>query len=347
MKKQKNHVMHRAVVSLMGGAALLGLSACDEGTPATPTAPAATEQAAEAPQPVAGSSAADALLEGLIYDLGKQASEVASHPELTESVRNMLALLEEYYTQSAEQLSGKPEKVRLALRLADTARDLTAWERACNSYDRARADYDALPDAERSKSEVRRYLSAINNGKGFCMMQQRKFNEALELYTKALEVDAALYELVAPPEGEALPEGDVEPELARAAEDYFFSYRCLGECQELAGDPEEARETLKSGIELAKRLNRLNPTMNLQYIRLLGALGNLEIRCGNEREALQKWAEAASMCQRLFNATTNLSVRYKTQRQLQNLVPNIKALQEKLQPAEQPAEQPAAPAPQA
>ena len=348
MKKQKNNVMHRAAVALVGGAALLGLSSCDEGTQASPAAPAAAEKPVEAPQPVADSSATQALLEGLVYDLGKQASEVASHPELTESVRNMLALLEDYYTQNADQLTGKPEKVRLAVRLAEIARDLTAWERACNSYDRARADFDALPESERSKADVRRYLSAICNGKGFCMMQQRKFNEALELYTKALEVDAALYELVAPPEGEALPEGDVEPALARAAEDYFFSYRCLGECQELSGDPEEARETLKSGIELAKRLNRLNPTMNLQYIRLLGALGNLEIRCGNEREALQKWAEAASMCQRLFNATTNLSVRYKAQRQLQNLVPNIKALQEKLQPAEQPAaEQPAAPAPQA
>lgn len=340
MKKQQNIVMQRTMATLLGASALLGLSSCEDEQKTTTTTPQVVEKPAEAAPAPVDTSAKDALFEAMLYDLGKQASELASHPELTESVRNMLALMEDYYSQTADSTKGTTPRLRLSVRLADVARDLTAWERACNSYDRALADYEALPAAERDKTEAKRMLSAIYNGRGFCLMQQRKFSEAQEYYTKALAIDAALYELVAPPEGEALPEGDVEPALARAAEDYFFSYRCLGECQEFVGDPEEARETLKNGIELAKRLDRLSPGMNLQYIRLLGALGNLEVRCGNEREALLKWADAANMCQRLFRSTGNLSIRYKTQRQLQSLMPNIKALQEKLQPAEQSAAQP-------
>ncbi len=334
-------VMKKKHIMFLSAAAMLGLCACED-----ETAPASTSVATEpakqevtTPPAEVKPDAQKALFEALLYDLGKQASENASHPELNESVRNMLALAEEYYTRNAEATTGTVEKARLALHLANITRDLTAWERACNSYDRARGDYDALPEAERSKPEVRRMLSAICNGKAFCLMNQRKTAEATELYTQALDIDSALYELVAPPEGEALPEGEVEPNLARAAEDVFFSYRCLGECQEAAGDPEEARETLKLGLDLAKRLDRLSPGMSLQYVRLLGAIGNLESRCGNKRAALTYWVQAAQICRMLNQSTPNLIIRSKTARQFQSLLPQIKALQEELNPdAAAPAE---------
>lgn len=334
--------MKKPQIAILSAAALLGLCACEDETQQqqTPTTPA-TETAPPLPTEQKPDARA-ALFEALLYDLGKHASENAAHPELTEAVRNMLALAEEYYMQNAEAMTGKVEKARLALRLADIARDLTAWERACSSYDRALADYDSLPEAERNTPAVRRLHSAICNGKAFCRMNMRNTDEAMELYTKALEIDSALYELVAPPEGEALPEGDVEPNLARAAEDVFFSYRCLGECQEAAGYPEEARDTLKLGLELAKRLDRLSPGMSLQYIRLLGAMGNLESRCSNKREALNYWVQAAQMCQRLNGSTSDLIIRSKTARQFQSLLPQIKALQEELNP---PAPSAAAAAP--
>ena len=349
MKKQKrNNVAQRIAVSVLGAAGLAGLCSCDEKAPekeSTAETAVVAETAAPAAPVAVSAEAREKLFEALLFDLGKKAGEIASHPELTEAVRNMLALTEEYYAEVAESLTGKPEKVRLALHMADITRDLTAWERACASYDRARADYDALPESVREETDVRRMLSAICNGKAFCELRRGHTAEALALYGQSLEIDSALYALVAPPDGEALPEGDVEPALARAAEDIFFSYRCLGECQEVAEDPEEARETIKSGIELAQRLDRLSPGMSLQYIRLLGALGNLESRCGNEREALRNWEQAAQMCQRLNSSTTNLSVRAKTAVTFQNLLPGIKALQEKMQAAEaatqqeQPAQQ--------
>lgn len=353
----------------VGVAVLTALSSCDkiaqESTAPAEQEAAQTEVSAETAAPTKVSApapaATDALLEMFIYDLGARASENAAHPELTEAVRNMLAHLEEYYTQQADFLAGKPAKVRLALRLADTAKDLTAWERACGSYDRALADFDALPEADREQTDNKRLLSSICNGKAFCLLRRGMVNDALQMYTRALEIDSALYALVAPAEGAALPEGDVAPELARAAEEVFFSYRCLGECQEVAEDPEEARETFKAGIALAVRLDRLSPGMSLQYIRLLGALGNLESRCGNEREALAQWLQAATMCERLHNSTTNLIIRSKTARAFQSLVPNIQALQKKfgeeqpateapaaqpeIQPGGQSADQPVAPQP--
>lgn len=349
MKMQKKIVAKGVVSAALGAAAVLGLGACEEKGATTEvqapaevnTTPAATESPAES---TAAEEAKAALFEALVYELGARASENATHPELNEAVRNMLALMEEYYAQNADAMSGTPEKARLSLRMADITRELSAWERACGFYDRARADYDALPEAERNKPEVKRMLSSLCNGKAFCLMNLKNTAEALELYNKALEVDSALYEMVAPPEGEALPEGDVEPNLARAAEDIFFSYRCLGECQEVAGDPEEARDTIKQGIELAKRLDRLSPGMSLQYIRLLGALGNLESRCAKEREALGYWVQAAQMCQRLHNSTGNLIIRSKTARQFQSLMPQIQELQQKLNPAEQPQQAAEAPA---
>ena len=83
------------------------------------------------------------------------------------------------------------------------------------------------------------------------------------------------------------------PGVSQAATAVFSSYRCLGECQMLADDPEEARETLKTGIALAEEIRRMTPEMHMQYIRLLVAMGNLESRCGNESEVLRHWARAA------------------------------------------------------
>lgn len=327
---------------MAGGVALLGLSSCGEDEKKEEVA-AKPVEAVEPAAPVATEPAApdvkEKLFEALIYDLGKAAAENAANPDLTEPVRNMLALLEEYYEQNSEALAGTAEKARLALRMADITRNLTAWERACNSYDRAQADYDAMPEAERNTDEKKRWQSAIYNGKAFCLLRRGNTEEALSLYARALELDNALYAEVAPADGVELQPGEVEERLARAAENVFFSYRCLGECQEVAEDPEEARMTYKGGIEIAQRLKHLTPPMTYQYVRLLIAIGNLESRCGNNRPALSYWAQAAAICQQLTKAATDAAIRGKAAHAYQSLVPNIKAMQEKLQEAEAAAEQ--------
>lgn len=343
----------RVVATVAGMAALVGLCSCgdEEENKKEEAAQNVVADAAQVTEPAAPAEAAPAepdakekLFEALIYDLGKAAAENAGNPELTEPVRNMLALMEEYYAQQAEALKGTAEKVRLALSMADITRNLTAWERACNSYDRAQADLDALPEAERNTPEKKRWQSSICNGKAFCELRRGNKTQALELYAKALEIDNALYAEVAPADDVELQPGEVGDELALATENVFFAYRCLGECQEFCEDPEEARETYKSGIEIAQRLKHLTPGMTYQYVRLMVALGNLESRCGRDRHALDSWGRAAQACQQVANVTTNVAIRSKVGRAYQSLAVNIKAMQEKLNKAEtemvpsQPAE---------
>lgn len=328
----------RAAMVAVGVAALIGLNSCEEKA-ADETKPATDVQTVEptgegdaaASVSVNSEDVKAALLESLIYDLGRCASENAQHPELNTAVRNMLELLEKYYEQSKDAMSGTPERVRLALRMADTTRDLTAWARACGFYDEAQAAFDAMSQELRDKPENKRLLSSIRNGKAFCRMRSGNMEEAVKLYTEVLALDNELYTMVVPTEGPVIPEQEAVPDgVSQAAAAVFSSYRCLGECQMLADDPEEARETLKTGIALAEEIRRLTPEMHMQYIRLLVAMGNLESRCGNDNEVLRYWTRAAEMCRALHSATNDPAVRSKVEQAFRNLVPNVQALSEKL-----------------
>ncbi len=339
--------------------ALLGLSSCEEKTAAegqTPTGDkavsseeqptTATAQAAPTDNRAAVDEARDALLNSLIYDLGRCASDIAAHPELNAAVRNMLEALENYYNQNKENLNGTSERVKLALRLADTTRNLTAWNRAIAFYVEAKNAYDALPENKKIEAENKRLLSSICNGQAFCCMRTGDMQGALALYNDGLSIDEELYTAIIPSEGPAIPEnGEIPAGIPQAAAAVFSSYRCLGECQMLADDPEEARVTLKRGIEMAEELRRMTPEMHMQYIRLLVAIGNLESRCGNDREVLKYWNRAAEMCRALHGATTDVALRFRVEQAFNALVPNVQALAEKLHIGQEPAEGQSEPAP--
>ncbi len=333
MKQNKFDSCRGAGAVALGVAVLMGLCSCgdDEGKKqetAQQAVPAASQQQV---QPVA---CRDALFDAMVYGVGRKVSGMAAVPELTEDVRNMLVLLQSYYDEMAPSNAGKVERARLALRIAEVLRDLTAWDKALAAYETAQADFDALPDGEKQKAEAKRMQSAIYDGQGFCLLRRNQVAEAQASYEKSLAIYQELYKAVAPADGEKLPEGELDPALSQAAEDLFFSYRCLGECQMVADDPEEARETYKKGIELAQRLDRLSPRMTIQYVRLLGNQGNLESSCGHEREALANWVQAAQICQRLYSSTPNLGVRAQASRLFQNLRPQIQELARKLQSEE-------------
>lgn len=272
-------------------------------------------------------------MDKMVYDIGRRVGEQAGNPEWVEDVREMLDLLENYYRDMAPASEGKVERARLALRVAETMRDLTAYQKAQAAYEQAQKDFDALPEQERASVEGMRLQSSIYNGLGSCLLPLGKSAEALPCYEKALASDMALYEKVAAsiPADETLPEGEVNPEVARAAADVLSSYRCLGECQLAVDDPEEARDTYGKGIEFAKKLDRLSPMMTLQYIRLQGALGNLESRCGRDREALAAWNQAASFCQRLYATSCPASFKVQVARYFESLKPSILDLNRKLQ----------------
>lgn len=327
-------IARNSCIAVLGAAAVTTFSSCgDSEEPAATETPAQNEQTA-APAADAG-AARDALLNDMIYSIGKLAGErAATDPAMTEPVRNMLALTEAYYAAMAPAAEGKPERARLSLRIAEITRDLTAYAKAQAAYATAQADFDAMPEAERTTRDARRMQSAIHYGMATSLLSDRKATDALAYYEKALAVDLELFGEVAPADGEKLPDGNIDAELARSAADVMGDYRCLGECQYWANDPEEARDTYNKGIALAKQLDKLSPEMSLEYIKLSSSLGDLESRVGNRKEALTSWLQAANFCRRLFSSSARPGIRLATRNYFERLRPNIIRLAKELEDTE-------------
>lgn len=184
--------------------------------------------------------------------------------------------------------------------------------------------------------------SGCQNGIGLCLLNQNKAAEALLRYEAALVIDEALYQAVAPKEGEELPAGDVEPNLSRAATDLIDSYRCLGDCQRAVEDPEEALATYTKGQELGQRLKRLSSEMSIAYVKLLTSLGDLNSSLGKPKEALGAWVMAARICQSLNASSPKLEVKAETKRCYDALAPAINSVAQQLQNEQKAGEQKAA-----
>lgn len=336
-------------LALLGVACAFGLSSCsDESQPGwwkslwgdkdTTTAETTPAQQPETPvaQPV--SNEQKELLDYMIYSVGSMASRQAANPLWREEVRNMRSRIETYYnTISADDHA---TRTKLGLFLADSTRDLTAYSKALEIYAQVLKDWEALPEADRTSIEGRRSRSAIANGMGSCYLGQRKAKEALPYYEEALEIDKGIYNELAPSDGAQLPMGNViSPDLARAAEDVLSSYRCLGECQFAADDPEEARDTYKSGQELAQRMNNLPLPASLQFIRLLTSLGNLENSCNQYRQAAIAWTSACSYAQQLVQRSgTPAAIQAQAARYFRELENSRKSIAKQLEAAQKAAE---------
>lgn len=324
--------------AILGIASAICLSSCwekeAEPAPAEQPAPAAEPAPAPAvtPAPEADKLAEtkEALFQFAIYKLGQKVTSPEAFPELNSTVKDMLELLRSYYT---ELQKGEPslERARLAVQIASTTRDLGAYTKAQTEYENALKEIETLPAEIKTGTEGQRMTSSCYNGMGVCLLAQNKAAEALAQYESALAIDAAQYQLVAPAEGEELPEGEVEPTLSRAAKDLIDSYRCLGDCQRATEDPEEARSTYAKGHELAQRLKRLSSEMSIAYVKLLTAMGNLENSLGKSQEAMEAWVMAAKICQSLNASSPRLDVKAETKRCFDALLPAIQSVGQKLQ----------------
>lgn len=335
--------------ALLGLATAFCLSSCKEkeaeATPAAQPAPAA-EAAPEpepAPEPAVDTlaEARQALFDYTVYTLASKVTSPERFPELNTMVRDMLELQHKYY---AELQKGAPgiERARLALQIAATTRDLGAYTKAQSEYENARKEIESLPEDLKSTPEAQRMLSSCLNGTGVCLLAQNKATDALAQYEAALALDDAQYQKVAPKEGEELPEGDVEPNLSRAATDLLDSYRCLGDCQRAVDDPEEALATYTKGHELAQRLKRLSTDMSIAYVKLLTSLGNLDNSLGKPKEAMGAWVMAAKICQSLNASSPKLEVKAETKRCFDALLPAIQSVGQKLQSEQEEAQKKAA-----
>lgn len=324
MKWNKLEISRALGMSILGAAGLVGLCSCGDDGDAVAEKPA---EPASAPAP--SGQHKEALFQSLIYELGKSAGSVASLPQLTEQVRHMHELLENYYQEMAPGHEGKIERVRLSLRIAEVLRDLTAWEKAFDSFSRAQSDWDSLSEEAKKGVEAQDMLSSIQRGQGMCRLRSGRSNEALPYYEKALATDMSRFQALAPEDGK-MPQGETDGDLARAAEALLTSYRCLGECQIVADDPEEARVTFKKGIEQAHNFVNLSPRMMLQYIRIVGDIGNLESDCGNEMEALKYWNEAFQHCRKLIQQAGDREVMASARALQASLEETIKTVSRKL-----------------
>lgn len=333
--------------AILGLASLLCLSSCEEKEPATAPAeqPAPAVEAQPAPEQAAPAApevdklaeAREALFHYAVYTLGQKVTSPERFPELNSTVKDMLEMLQTYYT---ELQKGEPslERARLALQIAATTRDLGAYSKALGCYEEAQKEVESLPAEVLQTAEAQRMLSSCLNGQGVCLLSQNKAAEALGKYEAALAVDEAQYQAVAPKEGEELPEGDVEPNLSRAATDLLDSYRCLGDCQRAVDDPEEARTTYVKGQELVQRLKRLSPEMSISFVKLLTSLGNLDNSMGKSQEAMGAWVMAAKICQSLNTSSPKLEVKAETKRCFDALLPAIQSVGQKLQAAQEDAQ---------
>lgn len=329
-------------MTALGALSLFCLNSCDdkEETAAQP------ETATEAPAPEAQEAPADtlaqareALFNEMLSGLAAKVSDPALFPELNEEVKVLLEQMETYYTELAKGTEGTMERTRLALQIAATLRDLNSGK-ALEAYTRAQNELNSLPEDVRNGAEAKRCESDIESGIGSCLLGQNKPSDALAHYEAALAIAQAQFDAVAPADGTEPKEGEVAPELSRAATDLLDNIRCMGDCQRLADDPEEARATYMKGQELVTKLKVLSSSMSLSYVKLLTALGNLENASGRSKEALSAWVLGANICKQLNNSSPRLDVKAETKRCYDALIPAIQAVANALNAAS--AEQPAA-----
>lgn len=317
--------------------------------------PAATEQAAAqpaeekpaeaapeqkepeaAPEPTLDELHAN-LFDHAIYTLAKKAASPELFPELNSDMKDLLEMLDHYYAALKKDPEALHDRVRTALLIADITRDLGAYPKAQAAYDNVLAEVNLLPEEEKGATEMQRVISLAEGGIGSCLLAQGRSTDAMVHYEKALAIDETLYGMVAPPEGQSLPQGDVAPVISQAVVDLLDSYRCMGDCQRAQNDQEEARTTYTKGVKVVTQLKVLSSPMTIAYVKLLTQLGNLENSVGKPKEAFAAWVMAARLCQSLNGSSPKLDVKAETKRCFDALVPAIQAVGSKLQ-AEQEAQ---------
>ncbi len=271
------------------------------------------------------------LLDYMIFQVGDKLRKEAGQPMWQETVRDMRNEVEAYYNKLRESQGVSERLVRMGLFLADAARELGAPDKALGIYTATMKDWDTLPTDVHSGASGQRIQSFLESGVASCLMQQRKFPDALPHYEKALQLDKERYHQLVPDDSNGLPQGDqMTEEIKQAAADLLASYRCLAECQLFSDDPEVARDTLSNAVKAAQRMKNLVGDIVFEYINLLSTSGNLESRVGEQEKALTAWVNAARCADALRKNSPSPAERAHAARFLNGLTPSIKTVSEQL-----------------
>lgn len=321
-------------MAALGLVSALGLCSCGEekAEQAVPAEQSET-QTAEAPGMPELSEfdkSRDALFDHMVFRLAQKVSNPELFPEVNAEVRDALALLNDYYAALSKESDMAEERARTALLIAGMTCDLGAYAKAYTAYEDAMKQVDALPEDIRNGRDANRSRSMIESGLGACLLYQGKSAEALEHFRKSLETDLAIFKELHPDETKALEENNVDPEVALAASSVMDSYRCLGDCYNVQGDTEEAKETYKKGLEMVPALRVVTPTMAIAYIKLLIASADLENSTGNMKGAYVAWFQAGDLSKKIALGNHPIGVRAEARRLNESLIRPLMQVEAKL-----------------
>ncbi len=321
--------------AVLGLASALVLCSCEdkEAAPAAPAeepVAAAEQNAPQEPELSAFDETRDALFDHVVFQLAQKVSNPELYPEVNAEVRDTLALLNDYYAALEKETEMAEERVRTALLIAGMTCDLGAYAKAYTAYENALKQLELLPEDVRGGRDAKRSLSTIESGLGACLLYQGKSAEALEHFRKSLDTDLAVFKELHPDEKKPLEENNVDPEVALAAAAVMDSYRCLGDCQNVMNDTEEARETYKKGLEMVPALRVVTPKMAIAYIKLLIASADLENSLGNMKGAYVSWYQAGDLSKKLALGNHPLAIRAEAKRLNESLIRPLLQVEAKL-----------------
>lgn len=321
--------------AVLGLASALVLCSCEdkEAAPAAPAeepVAAAEQNAPQEPELSAFDETRDALFDHVVFQLAQKVSNPELYPEVNAEVRDTLALLNDYYAALEKEAEMAEERVRTALLIAGMTCDLGAYAKAYTAYENALKQLELLPEDVRGGRDAKRSLSTIESGLGACLLYQGKSAEALEHFRKSLDTDLAVFKELHPDEKKPLEENNVDPEVALAAAAVMDSYRCLGDCQNVMNDTEEARETYKKGLEMVPALRVVTPKMAIAYIKLLIASADLENSLGNMKGAYVSWYQAGDLSKKLALGNHPLAIRAEAKRLNESLIRPLLQVEAKL-----------------
>ena len=330
----------RLGVAVMGVAAAAVLVSC--GDEAQPAPQPSNEPKAGAAAPAAAASATatpeEQMLDILLYKVVNRLSTGGLQSPFSAELREILSLLNEYYTLNGAKLTGSPKKVQLAMLIAEMRLNFRGYAEAVKEYDRALADFDAMAEADRKNPEYAAWLSSIYFGKASAQIGCGQRDAALETAQLRLKTDSERYAANPVPEK---PNTPVTPHTRQAAEDILSSYRVLAEMM-MNSDPEEARDIFAKGAQVgrdAARVGHLN--VQMQYVRLLNAAAGHENACGQKQKALEYYTEAMKRCAAMYQASQDKNVRNAFASIYNSMNPLVADLKKELSPEtpEEPAQE--------
>lgn len=310
----KDFFCKKNYLTVVSGAVMAVLCACDD-TSEKVTEPAkATTETTVAPteEPAAETSSParseadenrDLIYDMMVYGIVPQLANPNS--PLAGQIKEILRLLNEQYELEKTELAGTSDLARLAILIADMRRSFGAWDSALKDYDRALADFDAMPDADKADALHTRWLSNIYYGKAYCYMQKQDLTKAMEQYDLRLANDEKRAETLP----EFKPGAQVSTQVVPIVHDLISSLRTKAECMAMS-DPEEAKTSFSTAIERAEGLLGLPDfSTHRQYLMLLISAANHSSRCNDTQKAKDYCMKMMKHCEKLHNGTNDVNVR--------------------------------------